>query len=160
MTSEILPPSEIHHRAYGSVTQITPHRSGVCQWQLCMDCGFPSSPAVLQSGTRTNWACSAYSCVRKPSAGSENYARSPDLHHHTDCRKEFHSDRDSAGGDCSGEVRAEEVTATSTCTNKPDCPCAFCGSVRLLLDQEAQRARTDINQLAEQFIREYLERQG
>jgi hypothetical protein len=44
MSEEILPPSEIHNRAYASVTQINPHRSGLCQWQLCMSDGFPLSP--------------------------------------------------------------------------------------------------------------------
>jgi hypothetical protein len=44
MTETILAPSEIHNRAYGSFTSITPHRSGVCQWQLCLEGGFALSP--------------------------------------------------------------------------------------------------------------------
>jgi hypothetical protein len=51
------------------------------------------------------------------------------------------------------------VTIASVCTNRPDCCCAICASVRLLLAQESERAHSDLNTLAEDFIRQYLDSQ-
>lgn len=47
---------------------------------------------------------------------------------------------------------------TATCTSRENCPCAFCGSVRLLMEQERLRitwkdeTTTDLNTLAEDYI--------
>jgi hypothetical protein len=123
-----------------------------------MSDGFPLSPPYF---SREAYELGVQRLlVREESKRRLGELRDHPTHTTTACRKGLHADRDSAGGYCAVEVRAEEVTTTSTCTSKPDCDCKFCGSVRLLLDQEAQRARTDINQLAEQFVEDYLNRRG
>jgi len=64
------------------------------------------------------------------------------------------------------------TTDKIVCTSRPNCPCKFCGQVRLLVEHERQRCHAtgvsrreriraeaaEIHALAEQFVAEYLER--
>ena len=48
------------------------------------------------------------------------------------------------------------------CTSRPNCPCKFCGRVRLMMDQERARIASDWdehaseNQLAREYVTHFL----
>ncbi len=60
-------------------------------------------------------------------------------------------------------MSAKEILPTNkiVCTSRPNCPCKFCGNVRLMLDQERARITREWdehaseNQLARQYIAEF-----
>ena len=57
-------------------------------------------------------------------------------------------------------MSANEILPTSkiVCTSRPNCPCKFCGSVRLMLDQERARITLDWDEHASEnhLAREYV----
>ena len=50
------------------------------------------------------------------------------------------------------------VNNKTVCASRPNCPCKFCGSVRLMLDQERVRITRDWDQHAseDQLARDYV----
>jgi len=56
-------------------------------------------------------------------------------------------------------MSAKPIAVTKTiCTSRPNCPCKFCGNVRLMLDQERARITRDWDDCAseDQLAREYI----